>query len=74
MIVTRRGAGCDGCGGDARGFPRGRAALAHSAKPCGPDTPTLVSSWRDGDVGPNGPTRRADDGGYQARYTGESAE
>ena len=35
------GAGCDGRFGDAR-----RAALVRTAKPCGPDAPTLASSWR----------------------------
>jgi hypothetical protein len=35
------GAGCDGRFGGAR-----RAALMRTAKSCGPDTPTLVSSFR----------------------------
>jgi hypothetical protein len=35
------GAGCDGRGSDAR-----RAALLRTAKSCGPDAPTLASSWR----------------------------
>ena len=35
-----RGVGCDGRGGNAR-----RAWLTRTAKSCGPDAPTLVSSW-----------------------------
>ena len=38
-IVTDVGAGCDG-----RGCCAGRARRLRTAKPCGPDTPTLVSS------------------------------
>jgi hypothetical protein len=43
-----------------------------TAKPCGPDAPTLASSRWKGDVGPSGPTRRADDGGKQARSPGRA--
>jgi hypothetical protein len=39
-IVTKRGAGCDGRGGFKR-----RMKLWRTAKSCGPDTPTLVSSF-----------------------------
>jgi hypothetical protein len=46
-IVTTREAGCDGRGRSARKSLHGRLMLARTAKPCGPDTPTLVSSWRD---------------------------
>jgi hypothetical protein len=38
-IVTKRGAGCGGCGSAGR-----RTALMRTAKPCGPDAPTLASS------------------------------
>ena len=40
-VVTNVGAGCGGRDGVAR-----RAAPARTAKSCGPDAPTLVSSWR----------------------------
>jgi hypothetical protein len=33
----------------------GRERSPHTAKSCGPDIPTLMSSLRDGDVGPGGP-------------------
>jgi hypothetical protein len=39
-IVTKRGAGCGG-----RGSARRRTALTRTAKPCGPDAPTLASSF-----------------------------
>jgi hypothetical protein len=41
-IVTKRGAGCDGRGGFKR-----RMKPWRTAKSCGPDTPTLVSSLLD---------------------------
>jgi hypothetical protein len=41
------------------------SADLRTAKSCGPDTPTLVSDRR---------RFSADDGGYQARYTGESTK
>jgi hypothetical protein len=40
----------------------GRTACLRTAKSCGPDTPTLVSSWRDS----------ADDGGNKARSPGRA--
>jgi hypothetical protein len=43
---------------DERMFQRACAptkASSRTVKPCGPDTPMLVSSLRDGDVGPDGP-------------------
>jgi hypothetical protein len=43
-IVTTREAGCDGRDGDAHDLSCGRTALMLTAKSCGPDTPTLVSS------------------------------
>jgi hypothetical protein len=39
--------GCDGRLGDARDHSCGRTALRRTAKSCGPETPTLVSSLRD---------------------------
>ncbi len=41
MIVTNRGTGCGG-----RGCADNERRLKRTAKSCGPDTPTLVSSWR----------------------------
>jgi len=43
------GAGCDGRVGVA-----GRARSMRTAKSCGPDTPTLVSSLRDDHAGDGG--------------------
>jgi hypothetical protein len=43
---------------------RGRLTLSRTAKSCGPDTPTLVSSRRDDDL--------ADDGGKKARSPGST--
>ena len=40
-IVTKRGAECDG-----RGCFKRRMKRLRTAKSCGPDTPTLVSSFR----------------------------
>src|SRR3984885_10886508 len=51
-----RGAGCGGRGGALDG-----RCLQRTAKTCGPDTPTLVSSWR----------VTADDGGKKADHRGE---
>jgi hypothetical protein len=51
-----RGAGCGGRGGALDG-----RCLQRMAKTCGPDTPTLVSSWR----------ATADDGGKKADHRGE---
>jgi len=68
-IVTDVGRGCDGRIGaiDER-------APMRTAKACGPDPPTLGSSRaRQAMSALTGPTRRHGDGGYQARYTGESA-
>jgi len=52
------GAGCDGRGSDAR-----RAALARTAKSCGPDAPTLASSFAKQSRG---------DGGNKARSPGRA--
>ena len=43
--------------------PEDERRKMRTAKTCGPDTPTLVSSSQ---------LRSANDGGYQARYTEES--
>jgi hypothetical protein len=56
----KRGAGCGG-----REWHIDERAFLRTEKPCGPDTPTLVSSSRYGS---------ADDGGQNARSTGESTE
>jgi hypothetical protein len=61
------GAGCGGRGGVTRRMTRPR-----TAKPCGPDAPTLASSLRNGDVSPNRLTRRAGDGGKRARSPGRA--
>ena len=53
------GAGCDGRLGDAR-----RAAPWRTAKSCGPDAPTLASSWRKQVF--------AGDGGKKARSPGRA--
>ena len=64
-----RGAGRDrheravGCGG--RGSCDGRAQAERTAKTCGPDTPTLVSSWREAKF-------PAGDGGKKARSPGRA--
>ena len=43
-------------------------AILRTAKPCGPDAPTLASSW------PRCACIVAGDGGKKARFTRESAE
>jgi hypothetical protein len=52
-----RGAGCGGRGGALDG-----RCLQRTAKTCGPDTPTLVSSWR---------SDPHNDGGKKADHRGE---
>src|SRR6202166_1532887 len=49
-----------------RGSALTNGAVARTAKSCGPDTPTLVSSWRK--------RYPRNDGGKQARFTGESTK
>jgi hypothetical protein len=44
-IVTDVGAGCDGRKALQRQHWRGRTAHLRTAKPCGPDAPTLASSF-----------------------------
>ena len=53
---------------------RGERGMKRTAKSRGPGTPTLVSSFAGGDVGPPGPTRRdpRGDGGYQAGTPGRA--
>ena len=63
------GAGCGGRGGVTRRMTRPR-----TAKPCGPDAPTLASSLRDGDVSPNGPDTPRKRRWQKSPVTGESAE
>jgi hypothetical protein len=55
-----QGAGCDG-----RGWCFRRERQSRTAKSCGPDTLTPVSSWR---------RQTAGDGGKRARLTGESTK
>ena len=45
-IVTNVGMGCGGREGVERNSLRGRTMFLRTAKPCGPDAPTLASSWR----------------------------
>ena len=45
-----------------------------TAKPCGPDAPTLASSLRDGDVSPNGPDTPRKRRWQKSPVTEESAE
>ena len=60
--ATSRNAGRDAV--DASGA-QDEGAFLRTEKTCGPDTPTLVSSWRNNSAG---------DGGQKARSTGESTE
>jgi hypothetical protein len=61
------------------GYPRerstasGRETMLRTAKSCGPDAPTLASSWRSC-VGPTGLRQNisADDGGKRARSPGRA--
>ena len=54
-----RGTGCDGRESGAREFSCGRTAFWRTAKSCGPDTPTLVSSLRINSAGDGGKKARS---------------
>src|ERR1700743_599129 len=68
-IVTDVGLGCDGCG-----RVRDEARGSHTAKPCGPDAPTLASNWRRCRriTQVMSPAHRAGDGDKKARSPGRA--
>src|SRR6266550_5640456 len=63
-IVTDVGVGCGGRNGVRRACARWTKRLLRTAKPCGPDAPTLASSWR--------VAISAGDGGKRARSPGRA--